>query len=584
MISTPTTRSSSSFSSLSALLVLTLLLAGCGDKKDDTTKDTNGSTPGKQASQNDGKPDLGGQNPSGNGDGNQPPNDQTPPNDQKPPDGQTPPPTPPPVVQELPPLQFLPELPTTAVAWVNGKEVPAAQLLELVLSQNFSQGVTALLMSKISEMELKKEKIELAQEAVDAEIKVMLERSAPGTTIKEARKSNKISFKHIEQMARSQRAWKELYWKAQNIPPDQRANETNQMLMQFFMRQKMQAYQQRVRGQNPGPIPGLAAEVTDTGTGETQYISASEALDFLIGLSKHGALVQALDQIVDNTIVDQALAKAGVEVKDSEIAAWAAEMRAKHPPPFTWEQICRIKGKTTEMEKQRWARIQAYQRITKKEATDDDIAAFLEENKGYFLGETKKFSHILISTTDPETQLPIEEKQEEAEAKIKLVHNKVIEGLDFHWLAETYSDDPVTARGKGRIGQAFKKWGGAWDPTFHQAAWKLEKVGDISEPVKSRFGWHVIKLDEVNEPTRKEPNWDDPRYKEWVVDEYLTKVMETWLDGVKNAAEVKKAAKAEIFGLKDRSYWTEPEKQPKEDPKEDPKKDSKKDSKKPDGK
>jgi parvulin-like peptidyl-prolyl isomerase len=132
-------------------------------------------------------------------------------------------------------------------------------------------------------------------------------------------------------------------------------------------------------------------------------------------------------------------------------------------------------------------------------------------------------------------------------------------------MAETYSDDPVTARGQGRLAQPIKQWGGPLDPAFRDAAWALDKVGQISEPVKSRFGWHVIKLDEVNEPTRRDIDWKEPRYWDWISDEYLTQKADGWLAGLKDAATIERATTEMIFGLKEQSYWKAPEPPKKEE-------------------
>jgi len=521
--------------SISTLLALAFLLTGCGDSGDDQETKTAETTPGPTTPREVSK-DQGGAL------------DKPEPTDPKPP------PTP----QELPPLVYSPALPTDPVAWVNGKEVPANELLELILDQNFTQGVQALLMSKVALMELKKEKLELTEEAIEEEVAAMLERSSPGTTVEDVKQGKSLSWKHLRKTAVGQRAWKELFWRSQNIPEDQRHRQTNQMLMQFFLRQRTGSYVNKIRGSNPGPIPGLAAQVTNSTTGEEVYISASEALDFLLGLSKLGSMTLALNELVDRKLIDHALSAAGASVFDSEVLGWAATQRTKHQPPFTWEALCRLKGKTTEQEMERWRRIQAYQRASGYAPAEADVMAFLEKHKNFFLGETKRFSHILISTTDEKTQLPSPEKEKAAKVTISTIHEKLREGLDFGWMAETYSQDPVTSIGKGRIGQTFKEWGGSLDPSFHKAAWRLETIGELSKPVKSQFGWHVIRLDEINAPGKKEPNWKDPNYWTWVEDEFLTQQMGTWLDGLRAASKVKKVEHEALRTLKERSYWSDP--------------------------
>ena len=82
--------------------------------------------------------------------------------------------------------------------------------------------------------------------------------------------------------------------------------------------------------------------------------------------------------------------------------------------------------------------------------------------------------HILVPT------------EEEAKAALARVKG----GEDFAKVAGEVSKDPGSKGGE--IGRFTKD---RMVPEFAEAAFKLEKPGDISEPVKSQFGWHVIKLE-----------------------------------------------------------------------------------------
>jgi len=536
------------------LLVLSLGLCGCGDeaKPDDGTKQSNGGSEAapSPSTATGGSEEIGEDQPPTSAGSTDPAQPKTPEPVQ---------------VPDLPPLVFDPPLPTTPVAHVNDKPVPAGQLLEFVLMQNFSAGVQNLILGKIADRELEKSSIVVDEEAIMDEIRVVLQKSAPGRSIDQIRRDGKISMKHLRRQARTQRGWKEIFWLRQGIKEEQRHDQTNEMLLQFWIRQTAQNYDTRGRGGNPGPLAGLAAQVTDKSDGHEMFITAGEALDFLIGLAKLGGLIEGREQIIDRAIIDQALGKVGEKVSEQEIAQWAAEQRVKHPPPFTWEHICRMKGTTTEGEMERMRRILAYLRVSKAEPTEEEMMQFVDDNKSFFLGKTKKVSHILVRTTNAETDLPIEGSEEAAKSKVETIHQKLAEGLDFAWMAETYSDDPVTARGQGRLAQPVKQWGGPLDPAFRDGAWALEKIGDISPPIKSRFGWHVIKLDEVNEPTRREIDWKEPRYWDWIKDEFLTQKADNWLAKLKDESTIERADNQAIFDLKEKTYWKAPEAPKKEE-------------------
>lgn len=66
------------------------------------------------------------------------------------------------------------------------------------------------------------------------------------------------------------------------------------------------------------------------------------------------------------------------------------------------------------------------------------------------------------------------------------------EGASFNDIAKKHSEDKSTARDNGKLGY----FGiGMYDINFENAAFSLEKDGDISPPVESRLGWHIIKRD-----------------------------------------------------------------------------------------
>ncbi|HEX9659308.1 MAG TPA: peptidylprolyl isomerase, partial [Rhodothermales bacterium] len=97
-------------------------------------------------------------------------------------------------------------------------------------------------------------------------------------------------------------------------------------------------------------------------------------------------------------------------------------------------------------------------------------------------------AHILIRATEDDTV--------EALAKVSEVMAKLEAGVEFADLAFEYSDDQGSAPQGGELGFFGR---GRMVAPFEEAAYSLEKVGDVSAPVRSRFGYHLIKLLEVGE-------------------------------------------------------------------------------------
>jgi len=99
----------------------------------------------------------------------------------------------------------------------------------------------------------------------------------------------------------------------------------------------------------------------------------------------------------------------------------------------------------------------------------------------------KRTAHIIIRTGDRYTA----KTEEEAEQKIKELHQKLEDGADFAELAEQYSDDPTSANRGGDLGT------GRLLPIMEDYKLKLSE-GEYSEPFQTRFGWHILKVTEVD--------------------------------------------------------------------------------------
>ena len=96
-----------------------------------------------------------------------------------------------------------------------------------------------------------------------------------------------------------------------------------------------------------------------------------------------------------------------------------------------------------------------------------------------------KVAHIMIRTGQGN------EQDSSARQKAQQIYEQLQQGGNWSELAERFSDD-VTTRSSGGELQYFGT--GNMIESFEEAAFALQKKGDISPPVKTRFGWHIIKL------------------------------------------------------------------------------------------
>lgn len=74
--------------------------------------------------------------------------------------------------------------------------------------------------------------------------------------------------------------------------------------------------------------------------------------------------------------------------------------------------------------------------------------------------------------------------------KINDLYAQIQKGESFEELARKYSEDETTARKNGFIGTLGINM---FEQSFEDAAFALEKDGDISAPVQTSLGWHIIK-------------------------------------------------------------------------------------------
>ena len=119
------------------------------------------------------------------------------------------------------------------------------------------------------------------------------------------------------------------------------------------------------------------------------------------------------------------------------------------------------------------------------EVTDAEVKAYYEQNRRLFSGSQIRASHILVKDEDLAKRLREELRQDPSR---------------FDELAKANSTDTATAARGGDLG--FFGQGRMVAP-FEQAAFALEKPGDISDVVKTPFGFHIIKLTERKEGSER---------------------------------------------------------------------------------
>ena len=200
--------------------------------------------------------------------------------------------------------------------------------------------------------------------------------------------------------------------------------------------------------------------------------------DFDHKLESSPTAKQVLNQLVQQSLIDQYARDKKIDVSQADIDKKEVETRAKFPPG-QFDQIVKNQG-LTEADVQQILRQQL---ILEKavapqvHVSDADIKAYFDKNHAvYDKPEQVRARHILVA--DPKTA-------NEVLAKLK-------NGGNWDALAKQYSTDPASKDKGGELGLFGR---GQMVPQFQDAAFGA-KVGQIVGPVKSPFGYHIIQVEE----------------------------------------------------------------------------------------
>ncbi|HET6497689.1 MAG TPA: peptidyl-prolyl cis-trans isomerase [Coriobacteriia bacterium] len=194
---------------------------------------------------------------------------------------------------------------------------------------------------------------------------------------------------------------------------------------------------------------------------------------------------QLLQSMIDSLLVRQAAAERGITVPDAEIDAQIEDLKGGFPSEEEFNTALANANMTVDDLRQQLRDQLVTQRLMEQlvgdaEVTDEDIAAYYEENKAEFEQQAAvRASHILFDKDD--------------KATAERVLAEINEGGDFAALAREHSTDPGSAGQGGDLG-----WSDPARPyvaEFQSALEQLE-VGQVSGLIETQYGWHVIRVDD----------------------------------------------------------------------------------------
>lgn len=205
---------------------------------------------------------------------------------------------------------------------------------------------------------------------------------------------------------------------------------------------------------------------------------------------------QILEKLIEDELVAQAAEQAGIKIDEAEVDTQLEEFKKLIDTNPEYKEYLKQNNIGDDFMRSQMSAdnlLRDFKADYEKNhpVSEEDMKKYYDENRDMFRSNEVRASHILISTIDEKTRLPLSE-EEKAKAKIKAEEllKKVKAGEDFSELAKKFSQDPGSGQLGGDLG-FFPK--GQMVKPFEDAAFSMN-VGEVSELVESNFGYHIIKV------------------------------------------------------------------------------------------
>ncbi len=244
---------------------------------------------------------------------------------------------------------------------------------------------------------------------------------------------------------------------------------------------------------------------------------------------------EALSDLIDKELIVQEGKKAGFKARDIEIDTELAKIEQRFPSQDAFQQKLEQDNLTQKKLRGIIERALIRKKVLDikvkpiaKSVTEEDIAAFYQENKQQF--QEVQASHILFKVA-PDADAEV---KAEAKSEMQVILEKARGGADFAELAKEYSQCPSSLKG-GNLG--FFTWGQMVKP-FENVAFSLEK-GQISEIVETQFGYHIILAVDKKPKTQAELDNVHETIRKVLYEKEVDAALRKWLEPVREKADIK---------------------------------------------
>ncbi|MBE0458525.1 MAG: peptidylprolyl isomerase [Pseudoalteromonas prydzensis] len=205
----------------------------------------------------------------------------------------------------------------------------------------------------------------------------------------------------------------------------------------------------------------------------SQLISAVAGTDFALNSELASAVaLQQQTRSIDYVVISKESLQENVAVSEQEIADYYDLNTSQFLAP---EQVSVS-----------YIDLNAVNLTLDTNVSEADVKAYYEQNSAQYIEpEKRRVAHILVDNS---------EDDDAAKAKAEDLLAQLQQGADFAALAESSSDDIVSAEMGGDLDWIERDM---MDPAFEDAAFALANKGDYSDVVQSEFGYHIIQLTDI---------------------------------------------------------------------------------------
>ena len=211
---------------------------------------------------------------------------------------------------------------------------------------------------------------------------------------------------------------------------------------------------------------------------------------------------QLLTQMIDDEILLQMAATAGLTATDAEVETKFTDLKSQYTEEQFLEMLKRQKIQPEDIKADMRKTLTLEKLITKEitsriNVSQNEINTVFEKNKANFnLPEGYHLQHIMVTPFEnPVNNIKRDDAKNPAQAQEKIVRllRDIQGGLDFGVVAREWSEDPDSALNGGDL--SFRSLADLekLDPKLKQAVERL-KVGESSSVIETRYGYHIVKL------------------------------------------------------------------------------------------